>query len=347
MPPCQVSATAATNLKPGRHRPGPRQKNRCHRRRAEASEGCGLSVSVRKGELENVERNRDKSLGVTVYVGNRRATPAPLTFRKRPLSARCKPPTTLPASPPKTRWPACPTKPTLPTTTPIWICSTPGHHQRRSRRHCPLRSEQPCLDTERASPTAKARRCRPSKAIFSAPTRTAFAAATPARATAFRWRPLRWQRRRRHAARRLVQLDARASELASPEAVGRYAAERALSRLQPQNRHHQCPVLFESPLAAGLLGGFVHAMSGGALYRKSSFLLDSLGKRVFPKHIHITKTRIVMRGKGSSPFDEEGVITRARKWSSDGGWRATSSAPIRPANWACAPPATRAVRTTW
>jgi hypothetical protein len=70
-------------------------------------------------------------------------------------------------------------------------------------------------------------------------------------------------------------------------------------------------VLFESTLAAGLLGGFVQAVSGGALYRKSSFLLDSLGKMVFPKHIDILEDPFVLRGKGSSPFDEEGVRVAA------------------------------------
>jgi len=105
-----------------------------------------------------------------------------------------------------------------------------------------------------------------------------------------------------------------ADDLASAEAVGRYAAERALSRLKSRKiPTTECPVLFESPLAAGLLGGFVQATSGGALYRKSSFLLDSLGKQVFPKHIDIVEDPFVKRGKGSSPFDEEGVRTRARK----------------------------------
>jgi PmbA protein len=103
-------------------------------------------------------------------------------------------------------------------------------------------------------------------------------------------------------------------ELASPQAVGRYAAERALSRLKARKiPTTQCPVLFESPLAAGLLGAFVQAVSGGALYRKSSFLLDSMGKQVFPRHIEITEDPFVLRGKGSSPFDDEGVRVRARK----------------------------------
>jgi PmbA protein len=101
--------------------------------------------------------------------------------------------------------------------------------------------------------------------------------------------------------------------LASPEAIGRYAAERALSRLKARKiATTECPVLFESPLAAGLLGAFVQAISGGALYRKSSFLLDSLGKQVLPKHINIFEDPFIKGGKGSSPFDEEGVRVKAR-----------------------------------
>jgi PmbA protein len=102
-------------------------------------------------------------------------------------------------------------------------------------------------------------------------------------------------------------------ELASPESVGRYAAERALSRLKSRKiKTVECPVLFESPLAAGLLGALVQATSGGALYRKSTFLLDSLGKQVLPDHLDVSEDPHVLRGKGSSPFDDEGVTTRAR-----------------------------------
>jgi len=104
-----------------------------------------------------------------------------------------------------------------------------------------------------------------------------------------------------------------AADLASPEAIGRYAAERALSRLNARKiPTTECPVLFESTLAAGLLGSFVQAVSGGSLYRKSSFLLNSLGKQVFPKHIDILEDPFVKRGKGSSPFDDEGVRVQAR-----------------------------------
>ena len=108
-------------------------------------------------------------------------------------------------------------------------------------------------------------------------------------------------------------------DMATPESVGRYAAERALSRLHARKIPTvNCPVLFEAPLAAGLLGGLVHALSGGALYRKSSFLLDSLGKQVLPSHIQVHEDPWVLRGKGSSPFDDEGVKTKARQVIADG-----------------------------
>lgn len=105
-----------------------------------------------------------------------------------------------------------------------------------------------------------------------------------------------------------------AGDMAGPEKIGRYAAERSLSRLKARKiSTTQCPVLFESPLAAGLLGSYVQATSGGALYRKSSFLLDSLGKQVLPKHIDLAEDPHVIGGKASAPFDEEGVKTKARQ----------------------------------
>jgi PmbA protein len=104
------------------------------------------------------------------------------------------------------------------------------------------------------------------------------------------------------------------AQLASPEAVGRYAAERALARLRPRKiATTACPVLFEAPVAAGLLGAFVQAVSGGALYRRTTFLPDSLGRQVFAPHIDVFEDPHLIAGKGSAPFDDEGVRTLARQ----------------------------------
>jgi PmbA protein len=72
------------------------------------------------------------------------------------------------------------------------------------------------------------------------------------------------------------------------------------------------PVLFEAPLACGLLANFVQAASGGALYRKASFLVDALGQQLFPQHVSLVEEPHVPEGSGSSPFDEEGVRGLAR-----------------------------------
>ena len=94
-----------------------------------------------------------------------------------------------------------------------------------------------------------------------------------------------------------------ADELASPQAVGPLRGRTRAGRLKSRKiKTTECPVLFESPLAAGLLGGLVQATSGGALYRKSTFLLDSLGKQVLPDaHRRASKTRTCCAARAARP----------------------------------------------
>jgi PmbA protein len=110
-----------------------------------------------------------------------------------------------------------------------------------------------------------------------------------------------------------------AGELASPQALGEYAARRALARLSARKlRTRKVAVLFEAPLACGLLGSFVQAASGGSLYRKASFLVDALGEPLFPPHVSIREDPYVPRGIGSGAFDEEGVRGEQRDVVADG-----------------------------
>jgi PmbA protein len=104
-----------------------------------------------------------------------------------------------------------------------------------------------------------------------------------------------------------------AEDLDTAEAVGRMAGERTARRLGSRRlKTAQVPVLFEASVASGLLSHFVSAVSGGNLYRKSSFLLDSLGKQVFAPHVRISEDPHLARGLASAPFDNEGVATRPR-----------------------------------
>jgi len=104
------------------------------------------------------------------------------------------------------------------------------------------------------------------------------------------------------------------AELEQPHAIGRTAGERAVKRLGARKiATLQVPVLFEAPVAAGLLGHFVSAVSGGSLYRKSTFLLDSLGHEIFAPWVEVVEDPLIPRGLASGAFDEEGVATRRRK----------------------------------
>nr|WP_315479869.1 metalloprotease PmbA [uncultured Rhodoferax sp.] len=283
---------------------------------AEVSEGCGLSVSVRNGELENVERNRDKSLGVTVYVGNRRGNASTSDFSDAAIEQ------TVRAAYDIARFTAEDPFASLPDADDIVPVADRGRNldlffpwavTSEEAAQLALECEAAALGvSKRITNSEGAAVSAQQSHFFSAHTR-GFRGGYASSRHSLSVSPIAGKGRD-------MQRDAwyssmrSADELASPQAVGRYAAERALSRLKARKiATVECPVLFESPLAAGLVGAFVQAVSGGALYRKSTFLLDSLGKQVLPKHIDIQEDPFVLRGKGSSPFDDEGVRVKARK----------------------------------
>jgi PmbA protein len=282
----------------------------------EVSEGAGLSVSVRKGELENVERNRDKSVGVSVYVGQRRGNASSSDFSAAALRQAVR------AAHDIARFTAEDPAAGLPDTQDL---ATPAEVARDLHLFFPWD-----IDAQGAAELAK--RCEDAAMATDRRITNSEGAAVSAQQSHF-WAGNTRGFRGGYATSRHylsvspiagkgagMQRDAwyssmrDARELAAPEAVGRYAAERALSRLKSR-KVATCavPVLFEAPMAVGLLGAYVQATSGGSLYRKASFLLDSLGRQVLPEHVNIDEDPHVPRGKGSAPFDDEGVRTSARK----------------------------------
>ncbi len=108
-------------------------------------------------------------------------------------------------------------------------------------------------------------------------------------------------------------------ELWAPEIVGQQAAEKTISRLDAKRlATGKYPVMFAADVATGLLGHLVMAISGGNLYRKSSFLLDHLGKQILPSWFNVSERPHILRGLASSPFDSEGVYTRDTEIITDG-----------------------------
>ncbi len=283
---------------------------------AEASEGCGLSVSVRKGELENVERNRDKGLSVTVYCGQKRGNASTSDFSMAAIEQ------TVQAAYDIARFTAEDPMAGLPDEADIapeseraadldmfhpWAVSSEQAAQ------IALKCEAAAFKTDKRIRNSEGAGVSAQQSHFFSAHTHGFRGGYASSRHSMSVSPIA-------GTGDAMQRDAwyssmlSAEEIASPQKVGRYAAERALSRLGARKiSTRSCPVLFESPLAAGLLGAFVQAISGGALYRKSSFLLDSLGKQVLPRHVDIHEDPFIKRGKGSSPFDDEGVRVGARQ----------------------------------
>jgi PmbA protein len=109
------------------------------------------------------------------------------------------------------------------------------------------------------------------------------------------------------------------ADLESPADVGRTAGERTVRRLGTRRLSTRtAPVIVVAESAASLFGHFINAVSGSSLYRKSSFLLDHLGKPVFPGYLRIHEQPHLPRGLGSAPYDAEGVTTQARDIVTDG-----------------------------
>ena len=286
----------------------------------EVSEGVGLSVSVRKGEVENVERNRDKSLGVTVYMGQRRGNASTSDFSRAALEQ------TVRAAHDIARFTAEDPAAGLPEQEDMALGEAaqrdldlfhPWDIDAERAVQIALRCEAAALEVDSRITNSEGAGVSAQQSHFFMGNSQGFRGGYASSRHSLSVAPIasvpgrggeQMQRDSWYTSMRAAQ------DMAAPEAVGRYAAERSLSRLKSRKLPTcEVPVLFESTLASGLLGAYVQATSGGALYRKSSFLLDSLGQQVLPDHIDIREDPHVLKGKGSSPFDDEGVRTRPRE----------------------------------
>jgi PmbA protein len=288
----------------------------------EVSEGYGLTVTVRKGKPDTIEHNRDRAIGVSVYFGERprvrRGHASTSDFSRAALEQ------TVDAAVAIARH------------TAEDDCAGLPDAELLAREQPELDLFHPwAISTEEAVDLAK--RCEAAAFAVSKKIRNSEGASVSAQQTQFvlanslgfmggfpgsrHWLSCAviaedkglMQRDDWFSASRVP------GQLAEPRALGRYAGERSLARLGARKiATTQAPVLFEAPVAIGLIGHFISAVNGGNLYRKTSFLVDSLGKKVFSPLVSIDERPLEHKGMASSPFDEEGVATRERSIVRDG-----------------------------
>ena len=284
----------------------------------EVTEGIGQTVTVRRGEVETIEYNRDKGVGVTVYMGQKRGHASTSDFTPGALRR------TVEAALAIARYTAADDCAGL-ADRDLLATDFPDldlHHP------WPLPVEQ-AIDLARtceAAAFAVDPRLTNSEGAsiatheyqFAYANTNGFVGGYPSSRHSIYCAVIGdgedgMQRDDWYA----VARDSR--DLEQPGDVGRRAGERCAARLRARRMSTtQVPVLFEAPIAGSLIGHFVAAVSGGNLYRKSSFLLDSVGKAVFAPIVRLHERPFVKKGLGSAAFDDEGVATHDRDLVSDG-----------------------------
>jgi PmbA protein len=282
----------------------------------EVSEAYGLTVTVRKGKPDTIEHNRDRSVGVTVYFGER-----PKTRRGHASTSDLSPAAleqTVDAALAIARHTAEDDAAGLPEPELLakdapdldlfhpWTLSTEEAIELTRRCEAAAFAAAPVIrNSEGATVSTQ-------HSQFVLANSLGFMAGYPGSrhylscAVIAEHKGL-MQRDDWYSSSRVP------ARIAEPVALGRYAAQRAAARLGARKiATCQAPVLFEAPAAIGFIGHFVSAVNGGNLYRKTSFLVDALGKEIFAPCMRIEERPFERQGAASTPFDDEGVATSER-----------------------------------
>lgn len=285
---------------------------------ADLGMGHGLSVSVRRGAPENIEHQRDKALSLTVYVGQRKGSASTTDLGAKALGETAQSACNIArhASP----------DPCAGLIDAGYLArEIPDLDLMHSWNIGPDEAIDLAIGCEREALTADRRITNSDGAMVSTYSGSHWYANSHGFSGGWDWSTHSIDCAVIAEAGGGMQRDGWYTKhrnpvaLERPEAVGRHAAERALARLGAARLStRRAPVVFEAPVADGLFGAFVGAISGGAQYRKASFLLDRLGTEVFAPGVRIHEEPHLKCALGSAPFDSDGMATRPRDLVSAG-----------------------------
>jgi PmbA protein len=288
----------------------------------EVSESHGLSVTVRKGRPDTVEHNRDRSLGVSLYWGERpkarRGHASTSDFSADAVRQTVEAAAAIARHTAEDDCAGLPEPDTLARELPDLDLFHPWALSTEEAIDLARRCEAAAFAVSRKIRNSEGATVSAQHSQFVLANSLGFCAGYPG---SRHWLSCSviaeekglMQRDDWYSASRLP------GRIADPVVLGRYAGERALARLGARKiATCQAPVLFEAPVALQLIGHFISAVNGGNLYRKTSFLVDSLGKQVFSPLVRIDEQPHEPQGMASTPFDEEGVATRRRSIVRDG-----------------------------
>lgn len=279
---------------------------------AELSDGFGQNVTVRKGEVETIEYNRDKGLSVTVYIGQKRGHASTSDFSPGAVSDTVAAALSIAGHTAADDCAGLADADLLAREFPdldlYFPWSLPVEQAIELAKSC----EAAAFAVDKRITNSEGASVSLSESQFVYANSLGFMGGYPSSRHSISCAVI--ASKNGSMQRDYWYSIARdPSDLEHGDSVGSQAGMRSVGRLEAQKiATCEVPVLFEAPIAASLMGHFVSAVSGGSLYRKSSFLLDSIGKQVFAPDIQIRELPHLKKGLGSGPFDNDGVATRER-----------------------------------
>lgn len=280
------------------------------------SEGFGQSVSVRQGEVETIEYNRDKGIGITVYLGQRKGYASTSDFSAQALSQTVEAALAIARYTAEDPWAGLPEKELLAKTWQDPELYYPWDLPVEAAIDLAKRCEDAAFAVSPLVKNSEGATISLQEGQFATANSLGFAGGYPSSRHYIACSVIAGKKGRNAEMQRddWYSTHRDPADFPSPESIGDYAARRALARLGGrQVKTCEVPVIFEAPIACGLLGNFVYAASGGSLYRKASFLAGSLGQRIFAPGVNISERPDLPKGLASGPFDNDGVATRSRQ----------------------------------
>lgn len=286
---------------------------------ADVSFGTGQSVSVRLGETENIEYNRDKGVSVTVYFGQQKGNASSSDLSPQALKDTVQAACEIAKFTAKDEFCGLADANLMAREIPDLDLYHPWNISVEEALEIAKRCETSARNVDKKRITnSEGASVSTSEGVFAYANSHGFVGGYPSSRHSISCSVIAEDGEAMQ--RDYWYTNARdASDMETAEYVGKLAGERTIRRLGAKAiKTGQYPVLFEANLASGIISSLIGAISGGNLYRKSSFLLDSLGKQIGASLLNIEELPHIRKGIASSPFDDEGVATHSRKLVENG-----------------------------
>lgn len=285
---------------------------------AEVSEGFGQNVTVRRDEVETIEHSRDRGMGVTVYLGKQRGHASTSDLSGNAVRATVEAALSIARLTASDEFSGLADPELLANEFPDLDLYHPWPIPVEEAIAIARTCEQAAFGADQRVTNSEGATVSAQQMQFIYGNSHGFLAGYPSSRHSVSCAVIAGRGENMQRDDWWVMMRA-PGDLDSADVVGATAGRRAARRLDARKvGTTEVPVLFEAPVAAGLLGHLVGAVSGGSLYRRQSFLLDSLGRQIFPGFVHIRDLPFIERALGSSAFDDEGVATREREVVSSG-----------------------------